>query len=324
MGHRVADYTLRQLDYFVAVADAGSISGAAAQRRVTPTAVASAITELERILRTQLFVRRRAHGVTLTPTGAYLQKRAAILLRDAEELRLAAASGGTELAGPLAVGCYVTVSPTIVPPLLRWAAEHHPNVEVHFSAHNQVELPELLFSGALDLAIVYDMALPHGLESVLLYSVRPYVVLPADHRLAEHATVSLTDVADDALILLDLPPAAQHTLWIFEQAGVVPRVAHRTTDFELTRSLVARGLGYSLLVQRPAIDCSYEGLPLVAREISPAVQSTDVQMVWPHGVRLTDRARALVTFAAGQARFSDPRHGAVGARGRFGSNTSTP
>jgi DNA-binding transcriptional LysR family regulator len=320
----LAEYTLRQLDYFVAVADAGSISGAAVQRRVTPTAVASAITELERVLRTQLFVRRRAHGVTLTPTGIYLRKRAAILLRDAEELGLATASGGTELAGPLALGCYVTLSPTIVPLLLRWTAEHHPKIELDFVARNQAELPELLFSGALDLAIVYDLGLPDGLESVLLYSVRPYVILPADHRLADRATVSLADLADDPLILLDLPPAAQHTMRVFQQAGVVPRVAQRTTDFELTRSLVAQRLGYSVLVQRPAIDCSYEGLPLVAREISPAVPSTGVQMVWPQGVRLTDRAQALVTFAAGQARFSDPRYGAPGATGRSGSSSSTP
>src|SRR5699024_12729149 len=80
-------YTLRQLEYLVAVADAGSISAAAGALHVTPTAVASAITELERTLHTQLMVRRKAHGVVLTPTGTFLYNRATTLLRDADELQ---------------------------------------------------------------------------------------------------------------------------------------------------------------------------------------------------------------------------------------------
>ncbi|MQA34430.1 LysR family transcriptional regulator [Modestobacter roseus] len=320
----MAEYTLRQLHCFVAVADAGSLSGAAATLRVTPTAVASALTELERILRTQLVVRRKAHGVSLTPTGVYLRKRAAVLLRDAEELRLMTASGGTELAGPLTLGCYVTVSPTILPLLLRWTAEHHPKVQLDVVARSQQEITALLFAGALDLAIVYDMGLPDGLESVLLYMVRPYVVLPADHRLAGAGSVSLAELAEEPLILLDLPPAAQHTLRVFEQAGVTPRVAQRTTDFELTRSLVARGLGYSVLVQRPAVDRSYEGLPLTALEIDPPVAGVGVQMVWPSGVRLTDRAQALAGFAAAQARFTDYRHRNAGAARRADAGPPSP
>lgn len=320
----MADYTLRQLDYFVAVAEAGSISGAAAKLRVTPTAVASALTELERALRTQLLVRRKAHGVSLTPTGVFLRKRAVILLRDAEELRLATASAGTELSGPLTLGCYVTISPTILPLLVRWTAEHHPKVELDVVARSQAEITELLLAGGLDLAIVYDMGLPDGLESVLLYTVRPYIVLPADHRLADAASVSLAELADEPLILLDLPPAAMHTLRVFEQAGVAPRVVQRTTDFELTRSLVARGLGYSVIVQRPAVDCSYEGLPLAALDIDPAVPGVGVRMVWPRGVRLTDRAQALVTFAAERARFTDYRHRNVSPARRADHSTPSP
>lgn len=311
----MADYTLRQLAYFVAVADAGSISGAAAKLRVTPTAVASAMTALERVLRTQLLVRRKAHGVSLTTTGTYLRRRAEILLRDAEELRLSTASGGTELTGPLALGCYVTVSPTILPLLVQWVAERHPKVELAVVARSQAELTELLFSGALDVAIVYDMGLPEGLDSVLLYKVRPYLVLAADHPLAGQETVSLHDVVDEPLILLDLPPAAQHTQWLFEQAGLVPRISQRTTDYELTRSLVARGLGYSIIIQRPAIDASYEGLPLAAREIVPAVPGVGARMVWPKGVRLTDRAQALVSLAADQVLRVDTHHCGAGPPG---------
>jgi DNA-binding transcriptional LysR family regulator len=311
-------YTLRQLAYFVAVAEAGSISGAAAKLHVTPTAVASAMTDLERVLRTQLMVRRKAHGVALTPTGAYLHERAAALLRDADELELAVGSGGADLAGPLVLGCYVTVAPTIVPMLMEWIATHHPKIELTVVTGSQDELPHRLLAGALDLAIVYDIALPEGLESVLLYRAPAYVLLPDGHPLAARESVALDALADEPQILLDLPPAAQHTLLMFDRAGVTPRISHRTSDFELTRSLVARGFGYAILIQRPAVDHTYEGLPVVVREITPATQSGGVRMIWPREVRLSDRAAAVVAFATQHASDLDPRT----RRAALGSETA--
>jgi DNA-binding transcriptional LysR family regulator len=301
-------YTLRQLAYFLAVAEAGSISGAAARLHVTPTAVASAISGLEGVLRTQLMVRRKAHGVVLTPTGAFLRERARTLLRDADELELAAASGGTELAGPLVLGCYVTIAPTIVPMLMEWITTHHPKVELTVVTGSQAELPHRLLDGALDLAICYEIALPDGLDSVRLYQSPAYVLLPEGHPLAEHDVVPLAALVDEPQILLDIPPAAQHTLLLFERAGLgPPRITHRTTDFELTRSLVARGFGYAILIQRPAVDRSYEGLPLAVREITPTNPSGGVLMIWPQRVRLSDRAAAVVAFATEHAHDLDPR-----------------
>ncbi|MCG3754218.1 MULTISPECIES: LysR family transcriptional regulator [unclassified Amycolatopsis] len=300
-------YTLRQLEYFAAVAEAKSISAAAAELHVTPTAVASALTELERVLRTQLVVRRKAHGITLTPTGQYLRERIAGLLRDADELERAAAGGGRELAGPLALGCYSTVAPTVVPILMEWVRDQHPRVDLSVVTGSQAELPQRLLAGGLDVAVGYDMALPDGLDSVPLYSAPPYALLPAAHRLAGRDTVRLAELADDPMIMLDFPPAAQHTRELYERAGIEPRVAHRTADFELTRSLVARGFGYSVLIQRPTVNRSYEDLPLALCDLEPAEPAANVVMMWPREVRLNDRAAALVEFAARNADRLDPR-----------------
>jgi DNA-binding transcriptional LysR family regulator len=295
----VARYTLRQLAYFTAVAEAGTISAAADELRVSPTAVAAAIGELERIFRTQLTVRRKAHGVSLTPAGSHLYSRAALLLREAEELELSATSGGQELAGPLVVGCYLTVAPTVLPVLLEGFTAEHPKVQLDFVEGTQDEMQERLFAGELDLAVVYDMDLRPGLGSVLLYEVAAYALLPEGHRLAVRDEVPLAELAAEPMILLDAPPSSHHTMSLFEDAGVMPRIRYRTTDFELTRSLVGRGAGYSVLVQRPAVDASYEGLPVVARSIAPAVKPIAVRMIWPEAIRPTDRARAMVAYAAG-------------------------
>lgn len=293
----MARYTLRQLAYFVAVADAGTISAAAARLHVSATAVAAAIDELERILGAQLTVRRKAHGVTLTPAGSFLRNNAETLLRDADELELSAASGGTELTGPLAIGCYVTVAPTVLPELLAGFSERHPKVKLDFLEGPQDEVQRQLFAGRLDLAVVYDMDLLQGLAGKELYQVPAYVLLPPGHRCEAQATVSLQELADDPLILLDAPPSRNHTLSLFDQASVTPTIRYRTTDFELTRSLVGRNMGYTILVQRPAVDVSYEGRPLVAKPIMPDVTPVGVQIVWPRAVRLTDRAAAMIDFA---------------------------
>jgi DNA-binding transcriptional LysR family regulator len=108
----------------------------------------------------------------------------------------------------------------------------------------------------------------------------------------------LAGLAEDPMILLDAPPSVRHTMSLFAEAGVEPRIRYRTTDFELTRSLVGRGAGYSVLVQRPAVDTSYEGRQVVARPIAPAVKPTAVRMIWPEAIRPTDRARAMVDYAA--------------------------
>ncbi|MFD1212459.1 LysR family transcriptional regulator [Arthrobacter sp. GCM10027362] len=294
----MARYTLRQLAYFTAVAEAGTIMAAADELRVSPTAVAAAIGELERIFKTQLTVRRKAHGVSLTPAGSYLYSRAVSLLRDAEELELSATSGGQELAGPLVVGCYLTLAPTILPVLLEGFTVNHPKVQLDFVEGTQDEMQERLFAGELDLAVVYDMDLRPGLGSVLLCEAEAYVLLPAGHRLARSAEVPLAGLAGEPMILLDAPPSSSHTLALFEDAGVAPQIRYRTTDFELTRSLVGRGAGYSVLVQRPAVDASYEGRMVAARPITPAVKPIAVRMIWPEAIRPTDRARAMVDYAA--------------------------
>jgi DNA-binding transcriptional LysR family regulator len=135
---------------------------------------------------------------------------------------------------------------------------------------SQAELPHRLLAGGLDLSIGYDVDLPDGLDSVLLSQAPAYALLPEGHHLAAQEVVQVADLAEEPMIMLDVPPASRDTLLLFERAGISPRVAQRTSGYELTRALVARGFGYSILIQRPAVDRSFEGLPLTVREITPA------------------------------------------------------
>ena len=81
------------------------------------------------------------------------------------------------------------------------------------------------------------------------------------------------------------------------RAGVTPQVAHRTPNFELVRSLVARGFGYSYLIQKPLIDESYEGRRLVAKRISPPSGVEAVVITWLRTMPPTARSKALIDYA---------------------------
>lgn len=292
-------YTLRQLTCFVAVAEHGSITAAAERLRVSPSAVSGAVDELERALRTQLTVRRRAHGVSLTTSGHDVLRLARNLLGQAEDLELRARDSGEDLRGPLVVGSYHTLAPTVLAELLTAYTERHPCVDLDFISASQADLVDRLARGELDLAVVYDVALPPHIQVLRLYEATPHVVLPADHHLAQDQgrPLSLEHLASEPFILLDLPPSRENTMALFDLAGITPRVRFRTTDYELTRSLVGRGLGYSILVQHPSSSLTWGGRPLTMRPVEPHPHPVGVGLAWDTGMRHSRRAEAMVFLA---------------------------
>jgi DNA-binding transcriptional LysR family regulator len=290
-----ARFTLRQLEYFVAVAEAGTLSEAAYRLHVSQPGLSQAITDLERALDVQLAVRRKAQGVTLTPSGAQVLRHARDLLRQAEDLE-GIASGGESLTGVLSLGCYVTLAPTALPPLLQEFSTQHPRLIVDFVEGTQDVLQERLLRGELDLAILYDMEVRPDIAHIVLYTRRPHILLSADHPLADHDVVALAQLASEPMVLLDAPPSSHNTLAIFDQFGIVPQVCYRPTTFEVTRALVGRGMGYALLVQQPANDRTYEGYRVVVKDIAEPIAEARVLVAWPKATRLNRRAQEFLRF----------------------------
>ena len=291
-------FTLRQLAYFVTAADAGTIAAAAAILRVSPSAMSDAITELEAALGERLCIRRRAQGLTLTSSGVQLLPHARRVLAEADELA-SLATGRGRISGPIAVGCYPTLAPTVLPPLLQDFGALHPGVELTIHEATQDQLTEGLASGRLDVAVVYDMLVPGNTRRARLYELRAHVLLAADHPLAQQSEVGLEQLVEDDLILLDAPPSSEHTLSIFAARGLSPRVRHRTSNYEVVRSLVARGLGYGILVSQVSHARSNEGRPLTTRPITPPVAPVAVDMIWAQDRPLPARTQALVEYAQG-------------------------
>lgn len=290
-------FTLRQMEALLAVSETGSIAQAARQLGLSASAVTGAMNELERALDSTLTVRRKAHGVTLTPTGVHVAEEARNLLLLSEEIEHSTRGTAGEVHGRLSMGSYVSLGPTVLTPLLAEMARHHPGVDVDFATGSQEQMCQRVLSGDLDVAVAYDLNLPAGLRTVPLARFTPHAVLPTDHPLTEQATVSLRQLASEPMILLDISPSRENTFLMFTAEGLTPMVAYRTTDFEVSRSMVGAGLGYAVLTQRPSGDRTYTGQSLEIRRLHPRVRSLDVVLVCNARTRLSRPAAVMLEIA---------------------------
>jgi len=188
------------------------------------------------------------------------------------------------------MGCFATLAPFVVPRVVSAMAAIHPHLRVEVTEDDAAEVQRAVLDGRTELAVLYGIDLRPGLEATMVATMRPYVVLPADHRLATRRRVRLGELAADPIILLESAPSQLHTRAVLQAAGVTPRVERVTGSFETLRALVARGHGWGVLVQRPASGVSYEGLALATVEIADPVAPAPVVAATVVGERLSRRA----------------------------------
>ncbi|MFJ4165838.1 LysR substrate-binding domain-containing protein [Microbacterium sp. NPDC089698] len=293
----MADVSLRQLELFAALPNFTTLSAAAAHLHISESALSQAITSLEKAVGEQLCVRRKARGLTLTPTGQEFAEQARRILADTQELVLRAGRG-EELRGPVKLGCYASFATNVVPELLEGFPKRHPGVRLEIMVGTNEELLSALEAGRLDVALVFDVSLPVGYRRRKVYATELEVHLHPDHPLTRAEAVDLADLADQPCILYDAAPSIRNVTDAFAARGLEPRIETRVTQIGLVEALVGRGLGYGLLMSRPnVIPMSTEGRPVVIRPLDPPVTRSHVVGIWPADMNLTPRASALLDFA---------------------------
>jgi DNA-binding transcriptional LysR family regulator len=288
----VADvnFTLVQLRYFVTAAELGSMTAASRELMVAQSAISAAIAQVERELGVQLLIRHHARGLSLTRAGERFLVEAREFLSHAAALALSARGRAGSLTGELAVGCLTTLAPFYLSRLLREFAEKYPGVRVSVAEGEISAMESALLDGRCEVALVYAIDLALDLDIRTLTRARPYALLPPEHPLARAEAVSLTDLAGEPMILLDLPRSRDYFRAIYPTE---PRVRLRTSSYETARSLVAGGHGYSILNQRADNDQTYDGGRVACVPISDDVPTLDVVLASVRGVRPTARAVAF-------------------------------
>lgn len=255
-------FTLRQLEYFVATCEAGSVTEAAQGIPVAQSSVSSAVAQLEAALGVQLLIRHHAQGISPTPAGRRFLARARSLLREADDMERFAYELTHAFSGRLELGCLITLAPLVAPRLCRGFREAHPEVTVELAEAGQSELLSGLRDGTLALAITYDLALAPDIAFEPLAELPPHVVFAADHPLAARAAVSLEELAGEPLVLLDRPLSREYFESLFAARSLKATIGHRSGQPEAIRTLVANGFGYTIVNARPLIDHALDGRPL--------------------------------------------------------------
>jgi LysR family nitrogen assimilation transcriptional regulator len=237
---------LRQLRYFLRVAETGSFTAAAVLLHVSQPALGMQIRRLEEEFGTALLV-RHARGATPTEAGRLLARHAAAILDRIETARSAMAELAGGPRGTVALGVTPTVGRVLVPELLERFAATLPGLTVTVSEALSEEVMRAVADERLDLAFTYNPQALRGLACAPLLQESLRLVGPA--ALAPRGrTVGFAAAARHALILPSRPHGIRVLLEEAASAhGLVLDVRHEIDSIPMQREMVERGLGCTVL-----------------------------------------------------------------------------
>lgn len=266
--------SLRQYEYICAIARQGSLSAAAQALNVSQPALSNALTRVESHLGYPLFVRRRGAAMVSTPQGRRFVEQAEGLLSAAA--RIENPGSVTQGLEHLTVGCFVDLAPFHLAPALSCLHATLPDVSVSYAVEDFQGLLDSLVDGRIDLAITYDLGMDAGFVRQKLFDSVPQALLSPEHPLAGARQVTLTELANEPLILSTEGLSAQHILGLFRRHGLNPTVRHRAATLEIQRSLAAHDEGVAISYVSPKNELSYDNkslasLPIADKDVAEAV-----------------------------------------------------
>ncbi|RFB90259.1 LysR family transcriptional regulator [Rhizobium leguminosarum bv. trifolii] len=291
-------FTLRQVQYFVAVAEQGSVTRAAQNLSISQSSVTEALKELETDLGVALF-ERHPRGLTITHNGHQFLRHATKILASVSDARTSFSGQQSALSGTLNIGVTSLVAGYVLSDLLARYRRACPCIEVSAIEDNGGYLEHLLVGGELDVAVMVISNLRDrmALQAEILETSPYRLWLPMGHPLVSADIISVADIAREPLIMLTVDEIEENTGKLLSALGARPHVAFRTRSVEAVRSLVATGAGVALLPDLVYRPWSLEGDRIESRDVSGSLPVVQVGMVWRKGSSLPQAARDFVGIA---------------------------
>jgi LysR family transcriptional regulator, hydrogen peroxide-inducible genes activator len=271
---------LRDLRYFVALADTRHFGKAAERSFVSQPTLSAQIKKLETYLGVQL-IERQPRKVTLTETGAKILPLARRIVQESDEIVSTARNEHDPLSGKLKVGLIPTIGPYLLPLLARKLRKRLPRLKLMLYEYQTQPLLDKLRAGDIDLGI---LALPvplDGLEARPLYLESFTLAVPTDSPLAKRANIKLDDLNGETLLLLeDGHCLRDQALDVCSRIDVKESEDYRATSLETLRQMVAAGLGITLLPELATRGPFGSGHGLAVKQFARPVPSRSVGAVW--------------------------------------------
>ncbi len=245
---------LRQLRYFVAIADCGSLTKAAEKVFVAQSALSHQMAQLEDELGTALFHRSR-RGVELTEAGQRFLPHAVSILRQTEEAAASARSASESPAGKVVFGIPHSASQALALPLLREVRRRHPLIELELTEELTGNLIRQLRTGQIQLAALFDDGSLEELDAVRVLSEQLSLIEPAGiaEPVGNGRRISLKAALAHPLILPAPPHGVRPIIEAAARAAGLPppTVAADISSVSILRTTLLAGLGRTLLPVMP-------------------------------------------------------------------------
>ncbi|MDA0171393.1 LysR family transcriptional regulator [Solirubrobacter taibaiensis] len=270
---------LKLLTTFREVAVRGSFSDAAAALDFTQPAVSQHISRLEAILGTRV-LERNARGVTLTPAGEVLARRASELLeaarRTEREVREAAGIGRARVR----VAAFNSAAAGLLPGATRELRARRPDAELTLQVMNDAPGIDALLAGRVDIAMFVQSprspALPRpGVEHVPIFDDELRVAVAADHRLATRTSVTLEELREEPWLIMEMDGThgdSDVVAGAFRTAGYEPNVSFESEDYQALQGMAASGIGVALIPTVALVSSRSDVVVLPLRGHVPARQ----------------------------------------------------
>jgi LysR family transcriptional regulator, benzoate and cis,cis-muconate-responsive activator of ben and cat genes len=286
---------LRQLRYFIAVAERLSFSKAAEHLHVTVPPLSRQVRQLEEELDVQLFVRDRRH-VVLTDAGQLLLREAKVLVAQTshacDSVRLAKKGEAGVIKIGIGLGLGEKISRVVVE-----HAKRFPAVEVSCSAIYSIFQSEALVDGTIDVGFLRPPVRAE-LISEPLFEERFVIHVSKDSPLAKHKAIRLRDLAGESLLVPDCRPPVgiyDKTIELCAKAGVPIKIIHVSTDpvphGDIQTILLASRKGISIMPDESSCSPS-AGSEVVAIPFDEPDAKVEVHVAW----RRAERSPAVLAF----------------------------
>lgn len=284
---------LRQLRYFVAIVDHGSLSRAAVVLHVAQPALTQQLRQLEEELGAQL-LHRSAQGVVSTDAGKVFYEHAQAILKQVGDARSAVTQSTTRPSGSVTLGLPHSISGALALPLLLAARDSYPEITLQLTEELSGNLAEQLKSGRINLAVLFDDGQLGPFEGTALVEEELMFICRSGSALAPSgAGISLADALAVPLIL----PAQQQGVRprieaVARAAGLALSNVTEINSIAILKSALLADMGATILPVAPLL-AEVSGGALQARKIhSPAI-SRNVTLCASRNIPLTNAAAAV-------------------------------
>jgi LysR family hydrogen peroxide-inducible transcriptional activator len=289
-------FTLRQLQYAVAVAETLSFRKAAERCHVSQPSLSAQLAQVEEGLGIRLFERDRRR-VVLTGAGRAIIERARLILREAGDLVDVARRSADPLSGTLRVGVIPTISPYLLPRLTPALREAYPRLTVLWVEDKTEVLVRSLDGGTLDAVLLALEAEIGDVDREVIGSDPFVLATPVGHRLgAKASSAKPSELKDERVLLLEDGHCFRKQALAFCSDAEARELEFRATSLSTLAQMVAGGAGVTLLPEL-AVATETKRAELSIRAFAQPAPKRTIALVWRRRSPLGPALRQLATTA---------------------------